>query len=61
MRRTILAVVWACILGFECTSFGRFQEEATPVEPAELARRDDLVGKKVALDDHAALLRGSAG
>ena len=61
MRRTILAVVWACILGFECTSFGRFQEEATPVEPAELARRDDLVGKKVALDDHVRVLRGSAG
>ncbi len=36
------------------TSFGFIQDEETPVEPADLARRTDLVGKKVVLDDHVA-------
>ena len=33
---------------------GSFQEEPIAVEPADLAKRADLVGKKVALDDHVA-------
>ncbi len=39
---------------------GRFDEDATPVEPADLAKRSDLVGKKVALDDHVAYYRQTA-
>ena len=31
-----------------------FQDEAIAVEPASSRRRTDLVGKKVALDDHVA-------
>ena len=37
-----------------------FQDEAIPVEPGDLAKREDLIGKKVALDDHVALLREPA-
>ncbi len=31
---------------------GRFRKKESAVEPSELARRSDLIGKKVALDDH---------
>jgi tetratricopeptide (TPR) repeat protein len=31
---------------------GSFQDDETAVEPIELARRSDLVGKKVVVDDH---------
>jgi hypothetical protein len=54
MRKGISAVVCCCVLIVQHTSFGSFEDDATPVEPAELAKRSDLVGKKVALDDHVA-------
>ena len=46
--------VMVCIFAGGSTRavFGSFQDEAVPVEPADLARRPDLIGKKVALDDH---------
>ncbi len=54
MRYRISAVVCFCALIVQHASFGSFEDDAIPVEPAELAKRSDLVGKKVALDDHVA-------
>ncbi len=51
MRRFAF-VICLCAVGTTLSAVGSLQEEATPVEPSELARRKDLVGKKVALDDH---------
>jgi hypothetical protein len=36
------------------TAMGFVQEQAVAVDPAELARRDDFIGKEVAIDDHVA-------
>ena len=47
-------MICVCAVGTTLSALGSLQDEATPVEPSELARRKDLVGKKVALDDHVA-------
>ena len=52
MSRPIAVLACACILIAEHVSLGSFQEEEIAVEPSELARRSDLIGKKVAVDDH---------
>jgi tetratricopeptide (TPR) repeat protein len=46
--RALLIVVTA---GLSAQAFGFVHEEGVPVEPAELGRRRDLVGKEVVVDD----------
>ena len=52
MSYRVRAFACAFIVVLEHASFGAFQDEETPVEPAELAKRFDLVGQKVSVDDH---------
>lgn len=54
MSHRIWLFACALVVVLAQTSFGFIQDEETPVEPADLARRTDLVGKKVLLDDHVA-------
>ncbi len=42
----------ACVVFAVSAAFGALQDEETAVEPGELARRDELIGKKVVVDDH---------
>ena len=42
----------ACLVLAVGAALGGFQDEEAAVEPSELARRDELVGKKVVVDDH---------
>jgi tetratricopeptide (TPR) repeat protein len=46
----VLICLWALAIGQPAS--GSLQEEAIAVEPSELTKRSDLIGKKVALDDH---------
>jgi hypothetical protein len=49
IRSTALLLVWTCALAN--TARGSQQEGPLPVEPADLSRRADLIGKEVAIDD----------
>ena len=42
----------ACLVLAVGAALGAIQDEEIAVEPGELARRDDLVGKKLVVDDH---------
>ncbi len=52
MRHWIWGAGCFCLALVVHTAVGAFQDEETAVEPGELARRNELVGKKVVLDDH---------
>ncbi len=54
MMRQVAAIVAVCTVTLLPAAHGFLQEEAVPVEPSELAKRDDLIDKKVAVDDHKA-------
>jgi hypothetical protein len=51
-RTRAFLFAWACCLA--APAMGFVEDEALPVDPAELARRDDLIGKVVVIDDHVA-------
>jgi hypothetical protein len=52
VNRAIAVLICIYALAIARPAAGSFQEEAVAVEPSELAKRTDLIGKKVALDDH---------
>ena len=53
MRHWIWGAGCLCLaLVVRTAARGAIQDEETAVEPNELARRSELVGKKVVLDDH---------
>ncbi len=52
MNRLTWAVVAACACGLVAPAWGQVPAEAVSVEPGELDRRDDLVGREVVIDDH---------
>src|SRR5207248_6801390 len=51
MTRRTLWLAIACAGGLALGTEGGFQAEAVPVEPAELERRADLIGREVLVDD----------
>jgi hypothetical protein len=54
MTHRTCALVLVCAYGLAPTAIGHFQEQPVAVDPKELARRDDLIGREVAVDDHVA-------
>jgi tetratricopeptide (TPR) repeat protein len=58
-----LALVTFCVLGLASGAFGRLQSQVVQVEPAELERRKDLIGREVEVDDRVQYFvpRGSSG
>jgi hypothetical protein len=54
MRYQTGALLLVCAVGFAPSAMGRFQQQHVAVDPAELARRGDLIGNEVAIDDHVA-------
>ena len=54
MNRTIAVLNCVCDSAIAQPASGCYQDEAIAVEPVDLAKRGELVGKKVALDDHVA-------
>ncbi|MFI5455872.1 MAG: hypothetical protein ACHRXM_10515 [Isosphaerales bacterium] len=51
MRPRIWVLLIVCTAGLAPTTMAFFQADALPVEPAELGRRADLIGREVAVDD----------
>jgi hypothetical protein len=51
-RLLIWAITIACVCGPVSLGMGQEPGEAVAVEPGELDRRDDLVGRQVVIDDH---------
>ncbi len=47
--RAAIVMVWTC--GLTSGAIASYQDDPLQVEPADLARRADLIGKEVALDD----------
>jgi tetratricopeptide (TPR) repeat protein len=54
LKRVVTVLFWVCALALVPPASGAFQDEPIAIEPGDLAKRADLVGKKVALDDHVA-------
>jgi hypothetical protein len=54
LNRAISVLICVCTLAIARTAVSSVQEEPIAVEPADLAKRADLVGKMVALDDNVA-------
>jgi len=54
-----LVIIGTCTLA--TAAIGSYQEESVLVEPAELARNADLIGKRVALDDRVRIYVPRAG
>ena len=52
MKRLVWPIMIACLCGPVVPALGQVPAEAVAVEPAELDRRDDLVGRQVVVDDH---------
>src|SRR5271154_4931471 len=52
MKRPACAFAIVCILAAPAAALCQTPPEPVSVEPAELARRDDLVGRQVVVDDH---------
>ena len=61
MKQRNAAIFCVCVLGALPAVFGSSDDEAVAVEPSDLARRADLIGKKVALDDHVAFYVARTG
>jgi tetratricopeptide (TPR) repeat protein len=49
IRVAAFVFVWTC--GLATRAIGSYQEEPVQVEPADLSRRTELIGKEVAIDD----------
>ena len=52
MRYLALSVAIICACGMTPHAVGQMPAEAVAVEPAELERRPDLIGRQVVVDDH---------
>jgi hypothetical protein len=52
MRERAWAIVIVCACGVTTQAMGQSQGEAVPVEPDEIERRQDLIGRDVVVDDH---------
>ena len=51
MRIRVVAFVFVWTCGLATAAIGSYQEEPVQVEPADLSRRAELIGKEVAIDD----------
>jgi tetratricopeptide (TPR) repeat protein len=52
MKRRAWAGFFACVYSLLTSALGQTQTGAVPVEPDELERRQDLIGREVVVDDH---------